>query len=94
MRRAMQQRPSPLKNRVDPSGYCHTSPSRGEMFGNRGVLHHNYDIVRQWSTKAWLICKIDYKGQRRPLMTPNLYTELFFRDEATALEPSSKTQFT
>jgi len=33
----------------------------------------------------WLICRLEFKGRRRPLMSPGTYTELFFLDEAVAL---------
>lgn len=55
--------------------------------GNRGEIHdHNGQIVRQFKTKTWVTCKLSYKGwNRKPLMQPGRYTELFFLDEATAL---------
>ena len=55
--------------------------------GNRGgVLHnHEQEIVRQYKSRSWLTCRLEFKGRRRRVMTPGLYTELFFLDEATAL---------
>lgn len=77
-----------LQNRVDPSGRLHAVDDRGTLMGNRGCLH---DSDRQiaprpiWTTPAWITCRLDFNGRRRPLMQPRAYTELFFLDEATAL---------
>lgn len=54
--------------------------------GNRGVLHdEGRRVVRNHSGKAWISCLLEFKGQRRELMRPGHYTELFFLDEPTAL---------
>jgi hypothetical protein len=55
--------------------------------GNRGLLHDgDARLVRAWRLKAWITCRLSYKGwSRKPLMKPGRYTELFFLDEATAL---------
>ena len=37
------------------------------------------------TSQRWIVCVLDFKGRKRPLMQPGLYTELFFLDEATAL---------
>ena len=62
-------------------------PDRGLFMGNRGVLHDENKRLgrRRWVLKAWLICKLDFKGWRRTVMTPLRYTELFFLDEASAI---------
>ena len=76
----------PLPNGVDPEGVIHpVCPSAGWM-GNRGLLHGgDARIVRVWRLKAWITCRLSYKGwSRKPLMKPGRYTELFFLDEATA----------
>jgi len=53
--------------------------------GNRGCMHDAEGrIVRRWTTKAWIACRLSFKGRRRTLMQPGRYTELFFLDEATA----------
>ncbi len=53
--------------------------------GNRGVLHNaDKELKRQFKTKAWIICLLEFKGRKRQLMSPNAYTELFFLDEVTA----------
>jgi hypothetical protein len=55
--------------------------------GNRGVLHNeDRHLVREFRLQRWLICELSYRGvDRKPLMKPGEYTELFFLDEATAL---------
>src|SRR5262249_51064755 len=42
-------------------------------------------IVRPFASRRWIVCVLEFKGRRRNVMTPGLYTELFFLDEATAL---------
>jgi hypothetical protein len=74
-----------LQNRVDPKGDLIKTTARGSWMGNRGVIHdHEQHIVRPFKLKAWLICLLDFKDRRRPVMAPDRYTELFFLDEATA----------
>lgn len=75
-----------LQNRVDPFGGIHAHPSRGTMFGNRGgCMHRDKKLVgKPWTNQRWICCLLEYKGRRRELMEPGLYTELFFLDEATA----------
>lgn len=77
----------PLQNRVTPFGSIVAEPARGAWMGNRGRLHDDRRMLtrRRWTTKAWLICRLSFKGRRRTPMTPGRYTELFFLDEATAL---------
>jgi hypothetical protein len=75
-----------LENRVDPFGRLIRTPARGGWMGNRGLLHDgDRQIVRPWRLKAWLICRLEFRGRTRRVMTPGVYTELFFLDEATAL---------
>ena len=60
--------------------------------GNRGILHdeHRQIVVYPnskrvpWTTKAWIICQLEFEGRKRQIMTLGHYTELFFLDEATA----------
>ena len=80
-------RPSPLQNRVAPTGEICTHAARGTLMGNRGILH---DERRQlgnarWKHQAWVTCTLAFKARRRDLMKPGNYTELFFTDEAVAL---------
>lgn len=54
--------------------------------GNRGCLHDDRErIRRQYQSKRWIICLLEFRGRKRAVMTPGRYTELFFLDEATAL---------
>lgn len=76
----------PLQNRVTPSGEIVATTARGTFMGNRGILHDEAKrIVRQARTSMWLICRLEFKGRRRQVMSPGSYTELFFLDEAVAL---------
>ena len=92
----------PLQNRVDPFGRIQSVPERGMFTGNRGVIHDPETrtlLKRRWTTKAWLICRCDYKGMRRVLMGRNArsggagWTELFFLDEVTALAAGHRPCF-
>jgi len=75
----------PLQNRVDPWGQLQAVPERGTLLGNRGILHNDRrEIVAPWKTKAWITCRLAWKGRKRPIMRPRSYTELFFLDEVTA----------
>jgi hypothetical protein len=75
----------PLQNRVNPFSVLTATPERGAWTGNRGVIHNEHkEIVRNHAVKYWITCVLDYKGNRRVVMSPNRWTELFFLDEATA----------
>lgn len=53
--------------------------------GNRGCLHDDAGQIRKvFARKAWVTCRLEWKGIRRNLFSPGRYTELFFLDEATA----------
>jgi hypothetical protein len=74
----------PLQNRVDPFGELIRTTARGAWMGNRGLIHNEHQqIIRQFRLKAWITCRLEFKGRHRMVMSPNLYTELFFLDEAT-----------
>jgi hypothetical protein len=76
----------PLQNRVDPFGQILADPARGLWTGNRGVLHDEArTIKRPWQVRRWIICRLDFRGRHRVVMSPRTWTELFFLDEATAL---------
>jgi hypothetical protein len=76
----------PRQNRVTPFGELITTPHRGTLMGNRGCLHDAEQRIRHpFILKRWIHCVLEFKGRRRAIMTPGLYTELFFLDEATAL---------
>jgi len=76
-----------LTNRVTPDGHIIATRARGTFMGNRGGMMHRLDKTlgpRQWAGKAWITCRLSFKGRWREVMGPNSYTELFFLDEATA----------
>ena len=75
----------PLQNRVDPGGKLRAVTARGTLTGNRGIIHNQEQkIVARWRTKAWITCRLAWKGWWRPVMGRSSWTELFFLDEATA----------
>ena len=77
----------PLQNRVSPAGEISADPARGTFMGNRGGAIHNDQrrIVRQYASRRWIACVLEFRGRRRTVMSPGRYTELFFLDEAVAL---------
>jgi hypothetical protein len=76
----------PLQNRVTPFGDLIATEARGLLMGNRGRLHDAHRrIVRTAQGRRWIACVTSFRGRRRTVMTPGLYTELFFLDEAVAL---------
>jgi hypothetical protein len=83
-----------LQNRVDPCGEIIATSARGLWMGNRGVIHDQHQqIIRPFKHKAWIICQLEFKGRKRTVMTPNRWTELFFRDEATAFAAGHRPCF-
>ena len=86
----------PLQNRVTPFGDVVAIAQRGLFIGNRGIIHDPATktlLSRRWTTKAWLVCVLDYKGRRRELMGGRSWTELFFLDEAVALAAGHRPCF-
>jgi hypothetical protein len=77
----------PLKNRATPLGELIADPARGLVYGNRGCLHDETGrIRRRYNGKRWIACRLQFRGwQRRPLLQPGRFTELFFLDDATAI---------
>lgn len=76
----------PLQNRVTPFNQIVADPARGLFMGNRGLLHNAQQSIVRWrNSRRWIICRTEFKGRRRELMAPGLYTELFFFDEPVAL---------
>jgi hypothetical protein len=74
------------RNRVTPFGEIVVTPARGTQMGNRGCLHDETGrILRHHRGQRWIVCELAFRGRRRPILQPGLYTELFFLDEATAL---------
>src|SRR5215467_11445351 len=92
----MRRDPRPLQNRVTPFGDVIAISQRGLYTGNRGIIHDPATrtlLGRRWTTKAWLVCVLDYKGRRRELMGGRSWTELFFLDEAVALAAGHRPCF-
>jgi hypothetical protein len=86
----------PLQNRVTPFGEILAIPERGMFTGNRGIIHDPATktlLSRRWTTKAWIVCRCDYKDVRRKVMGGRSWTELFFLDEATALAAGHRPCF-
>jgi hypothetical protein len=85
----------PLPNRVDPFGELFADPARGLFFGNRGGRFHRDDRTlgtRRWVSRAWICCRLDFKGRHRDVWGKG-YTELFFLDEVTALAAGHRPCF-
>ena len=83
-----------LQNRVDPRGNIIKTSARGSWMGNRGLLHdEGQNLRRPFKLQAWLICLLEFKGRKRPVMAPRQYTELFFMDEATAFSAGHRPCF-
>lgn len=54
--------------------------------GNRGCLHDETGRIRRtFAHKAWVTCRLSWKGVTRKVFSPGRYSELFFLDEATAM---------
>ncbi len=63
--------------------------------GNRGGRLHDDQQglgARRWTSKAWIACVCDFRGRWRPVFGKG-YTELFFRDEPTALAAGHRPCF-
>lgn len=84
-----------LQNRVDPCGTIFRTSARGTMMGNRGGAIHDErrEIIRQYKSKRWITCVLEFRGRRRIIMAPRRYTELFFLDEATAFAAGHRPCF-
>src|SRR5256885_17186121 len=79
-------RPSPLQNRVTPTGEIVAVSARGLLMGNRGCIHgpdRRLGVTR-WRSRLWICCLLDYRGYKRDPMPIGRWTALFFMDEATA----------
>jgi hypothetical protein len=77
----------PNRNRVTPWGEIVAVPARGLVMGNRGVLIDSRGVQtrRRWTTRAWIACRMDFRGRRLPIAPPGRWTALFFFDDAAAL---------
>jgi hypothetical protein len=72
------------RNRVLPDSSIVAVPARGAWMGNRGCLHEGHQIVRPWRLRAWLVCRLAFRGRHVAQWAPGRYTPLFFLDEAVA----------
>jgi len=78
---------APARNRVAPTGVIIAVAGRGAWMGNRGRLHEGRgtrEVVRNHRGKAWITCRLSFKGWRAAQWEPTHYTPLFFLDEAVA----------
>jgi hypothetical protein len=50
-------------------------------------------LKKRWSSDAWLICVLEFRGRRRRVMERRSWTELFFLDEATAFAAGHRPCF-
>ncbi len=86
----------PLQNRVTPTGEIISTPHRGILTGNRGIIHDPATktlLKKRWSSPAWITCLCEFRGWRRPVMARRSWTELFFLDEATAFAAGHRPCF-
>jgi len=79
-------------NYVTPLGEFYVGRMHA-FFGNRGPLHENGRVVRDWVNKRWLVCVTTDLGPPETFMAPGHHTELFFFDEATALAAGQRPCF-
>lgn len=85
-----------LQNRVSPTGDIIAHPARGTLMGNRGGAFHRPDRTlgrSRWASRQWICCVLSFKDRRRTVMSPGLYTELFFLDEITAMAAGHRPCF-
>ncbi len=62
----------PLQNRVTPFGEIETTPARGLLMGNRGILHDergHLDPAR-WRHRTWIACTLALKDRKRTINVP------------------------
>src|SRR5271155_978933 len=86
----------PLQNRVSPFGDIVAIPQRGMFTGNRGIIHDPATrtlLKRRWASKAWLVCRCEFRGRRRAVMSGRSWTELFFLDERSRSRPDTGPAF-
>ncbi|MEO5901657.1 MAG: hypothetical protein ABIR68_16235, partial [Ilumatobacteraceae bacterium] len=76
----------PRRNRVDPWGDLHAVAERGLFTGNRGPLVDGAgDLVRHHASNLWITCVTSFRDWKHPLDQPQIWTPLFFLDDAVAL---------
>ncbi len=80
--------PSPLQNRVLPTGEIVADRARGMFTGNRGILPFTHGRLgtSRWKHHHWIICTLTHpKGRYHGPMPARGWTPLFFLDEAVGL---------
>lgn len=85
----------PLQNRANPFGQLISDHARGLLMGNRGGRFHRDDRTlssRQFASRQWICCVLEFKGRRRNVWG-KFYTELFFLDEPTAFAAGHRPCF-
>jgi hypothetical protein len=85
-----------LQNRVTPFGDVVANAQRpfpSATAGSSTTPATKTLLGRRWTTKAWLVCVLDYKGRHREVMGGRSWTELFFLDEAVALAAGHRPCF-
>jgi hypothetical protein len=56
--------------------------------GVRACVHDGAGRIRRaFVGRRWVICVLQFKGRRRPIMAPGRYTELFFSTRPPAWRP-------
>jgi hypothetical protein len=77
----------PLQKRVTLYGVIVPIPQRGTFIGNRRDHSSRQRALlgKRWTTKAWIVCRLRFKGRQREVMGGRSWTEFFFLDEAIAL---------
>ncbi len=76
----------PRRNRVDPFGELQAVAARQGFTGNRGCLvDDDGHLVRHHNGSLWILCRLRYRGWRKPLDAPRTWTPLFFLDDAVGL---------
>ncbi|WP_298562672.1 hypothetical protein [uncultured Aliiroseovarius sp.] len=81
-------RPSPLQNRVLPTGEIVAERARGLFTGNRGILPFTEGRLgtSRWKHQHWIICDLKHpKGRYHGPIPARAWTPLFFLDEAVGL---------
>ena len=80
--------PSPLQNRVLPTGEVVAHPARGQFTGNRGILplENGRLGTARWKHQHWIICTLAHpRGRYHGPMPARGWTPLFFLDDPVGL---------
>ena len=80
--------PSPLQNRVFPTGEIVADPARGMFTGNRGILPFTDGRLgtSRWKHQHWIICTLTHpKGRYHGPMPARGWTPLFLSASAVVM---------